>query len=123
MARPTTHDDLPDYLRAQHSVAHIEAEYVVKYPSLGQHLLAALAEAERLGLTVEAGAITLPKTDEELDNALTQAQRSWDVSAERYEKAVVDPESVEVGIWRKITNDWARENGLPEVEWDVEMAR
>ena len=123
MARPTTHDDLPDYQRAGHIVANIESEYVVKYPSLGQHLLAALAEAERLGLTVEAGVITLPKTTDELDEALTNAQRLWDNSADRYEAALADPESVEEGIWRKIINDWARENRRPEVEWDVEMSR
>ena len=118
MARPTTHDDLPDYIREGHRVAHVEAAFVVAYPSLGQHLLAALAEAERLGLTVEAGTITLPKTTEELDEALANAQRTWDHSAERYDAALLDPDSVEPGIWRKITNDWARENDRAEIVWD-----
>lgn len=120
MARPANHADLPDYVREGHRVAHIEAEYVVKYPSLGQHLLAALAEAERLGLDVEAGTITLPKTTEELDKELADAQQSWDYSHERYANAASDPSVVEPGIWRKITNDWARENDLPEIEWDAE---
>ena len=87
MSRPTSHADLSDYVRKGHVVASIPATFITRYPSLGQHLLAALAEAERLGLPIDEDDIVIPKTDDELDAALKSAQHSWDTSHRWYAEA------------------------------------
>ena len=118
MTRPTTHDDLPDYRRQGHLVAHIPSDYVTRWPSLGQHLLAALAEADRLGLTRAGdGRIEIPLTDKELDDALKSAQRSWDTSAEWYATA---RDGGEVETWKRNSIDnWARQEGRDPIDWDA----
>jgi len=118
MSRPTTYDDLPDYARQGHLVATIAAEFVVKYPSLGQHLLSALAEAERLGMTVQGGEIRLERTTEELDEALANHQRIWDNAEERYRKAFADPSTVE-GVWQGIVNRHAADEGYPAIDFEA----
>ena len=117
MSRPETHADLPQYERGGHQVATVTADYVVKYPSLGHHLLAALAEAERLGMSIEDGVISIPKTTDELDAALAQRQRMWDNSAERYAKAAADPESVPESYWRGDVDRFAAAEGLEPINW------
>lgn len=92
MSRPTSPDDIEEYYRRGHRVAEIPADYITRYPSLGMHLLAALAEAERLGLTVKDGEITIELTDEELDRKIQSAQRSWDVGKEMHDKYLADGE-------------------------------
>ena len=116
MSRPTSHADLPDYARKGHVVASIPATFITRYPSLGQHLLAALAEAERLGLVIDGDDIVIPKDDDELDVALRSAQSSWDTSKRWYDEArngeVIDS-------WKRhsvITH--ARTEGLPVPGFD-----
>lgn len=101
MTRPSSPEDLEEYNRRGHSVATIPADYITRHPSLGMHLLAALAEAERLGLQVENGEITIPLTDEELDYKVKAAQRSWDSGKELYEKYLAD------GEWPKYYYIWS----------------
>lgn len=118
MSRPTTHDDLEDYVRKGHVVASIPSTYITRYPSLGQHLLAALAEADRLGLTVTTdGDIVIDLTTDELDTQLKSAQRSWDYDEASYRKAVAG-EPIEQ--WRRSGVDrWARTEGMDPVAWDA----
>lgn len=100
MTRPASPEDLEEYYRRGHSVATIPADYITRYPSLGMHLLAALAEAERLGLQVENGEITIPLTEEELDHKVKSAQRSWDTGKEMHDKYLAD------GAWPKYSYGW-----------------
>jgi len=85
MARPQAWEDLEDYARKGHVIASIPSTFITRHPSLGAHLLAALAEAGRLGLTVEGDEIVIEQTTEERAAALASAQRSWDYSHEKYE--------------------------------------
>lgn len=120
--RPITHDDLPDYARQGHLVALIPGDYLTRYPSLGQHLLAAIAEAERLGLRhTSDGRIEIPRTEVELDKALEQAQRSWDMDKERYEQALVNPASIEQTYWRGSVDRWAKAEGREPITWPTEQ--
>ena len=65
------------------------------------HLLAALAEAERLGLQVgDGGEIKIALTDEELDNKVKSAQRSWDAGKEMHDKYLAD------GEWPQYSYVW-----------------
>lgn len=116
MSRPTTHADLPDHVRKGHVVATIPATFITRYPSLGQHLLAALAEAERIGLTIDEDDIVIPKTDGELDAALKSAQHSWDTSQRWYDE-VSNGEVID--SWKRysvITH--AKAEGLPVPKFD-----
>lgn len=100
MTRPESHEDLDAYERRGHNVATIPSTYITKYPSLGQHLLAALAEAERLGLEVNEDMIVIPLTAEELDGKLKDAQRHWDQGKAQYEQYLRD------GQWPKYSWMW-----------------
>ena len=100
MSRPESPEDLEEYYRRGHEVATIPSDYITRFPSLGMHLLAALAEAERLGLQVENGAITIPLTQEELDAKIKSAQRSWDTGKEMHDKYLAD------GEWPKYSYVW-----------------
>jgi hypothetical protein len=116
MSRPTTHADLPDYARKGHVVATIPATYITRYPSLGQHLLAALAEAERLGLTIEDDDIVIQKTDDELDAALKSAQNSWDTSQRWYDEAA---NGEVIDSWKQYSvKSHAKAEGLLVPEFD-----
>lgn len=65
--RPECHEDLEDYQTNPHVLVKIDASYLVRYPSLGLHLLAALDEAKTLGLRVSNdGEILLPREAENL---------------------------------------------------------
>ena len=44
MTRPATYDDLPKHRTEGHLVADIPVARITAYPSLGMHLLAAIAE-------------------------------------------------------------------------------
>lgn len=120
--RPTSHDDLPDYQRQGHLVAQIPADHITRYPSLGQHLLAALAEADHLQLVrTPDGAIRIPRTTEELDASLAGAQKNWDTSARWYEDARMDPAAVEV--WKRSSVDhWAKAEGRDPIVWDAQVS-
>jgi len=119
MSRPESVEDLTDWQRKGHHLATITAGSITRHPSLGQHLLAALAEADRLGLQVENDEIVIPLNEEELEKALRSAQRSWDYNQTAYTEAVADPSSAE-GWRRSGINSWASEEGLPTVEWPAD---
>jgi hypothetical protein len=117
ITRPTSYDNLADYQREGHLVAQITAEYAVRFPSLGQHLLAALAEAKHLGLEVEDGTIRIARTTDELDASLASEQRSWDHIRDYYLKAVDDPASITEPYRRGWVDTFATNEGLPAIEW------
>ena len=101
MSRPTSPDELDDYERQGHRVANIDSSYITRYPSLGMHLLAALAEAAHLGLEVkEDGEIIIPLTEEELTRKVESAQRSWDYGKKQHE------EYLESGEWPTYSYLW-----------------
>lgn len=116
MTRPTTYDDLDEYNRKGHVVASIPTDYITTYPSLGMHLLAALTEADRLGLARDGNDIVIPLTGGELDSKLKSAQRSWDSSTEWYQQAV---SGAPVEQWKRYsTVCHAKAEGLPVPEFD-----
>lgn len=117
MSRPITFDDLPDYYRNGHVVASIPTGYITRYPSLGQHLLAALAEADRLGLSLVGDDIVIPLTDDELSSNLRQVQRNWDAGNAWYEEAMVSG-SVTPDYRRYSVTSFAREEGRPVPTFD-----
>lgn len=101
MTRPTSHADLADYELKGHRVATIPASYITRYPSLGQHLLAALAEADRLGLVIDDDDIIIPLTEKELDTKVRSAQDSWDFGKKVYDTYLED------GVWPDRAWAWA----------------
>lgn len=114
--RPKTIEDLTEWDRRGHHVATVTANQIVNYPSLGQHLLAALAEAERLGFDVKDGEIVIPLTAEELEKKLEQKQRAWDNDQADYRKALAGEPTY---AWRRNTIDaWAKGEALEPVNWD-----
>lgn len=116
MSRPTTHADLPDYVRKGHVVATIPATYITRFPSVGMHLLAALEEAERLGLQIDGDDIVVPKSRDELDSELRNAQTLWDTHKRWYDE-VSNGEVID--SWKRysvITH--AKAEGLPVPEFD-----
>ena len=116
MARPENHEDLDDWTRKGHIVATVHSEHLTRFPSLGMRLLAALAEAERLGLTLQDGEITIPPTAEELDKKLETHQRSWDYNLARWQRLVAGEELKD---WEHTAAiDWAKTEGL-DVPEDV----
>lgn len=118
MSRPSTHDDLPDYTRQGHLVAHVPSDYITRYPSLGQHLLAALAEADTLGLVrTPEGRIEIPRTDEELDQSLEQAQRSWDYNLRRYEGVLAGDAKACPDYMRSTVDAWAKDEDRDPIDW------
>lgn len=118
MSRPESHDDLSDWQRQGHLVAQIPSDYITRHPSLGQHLLAALAEADRLGLTLDAdGSIRIPQTDDELDAQVKAQQRSWDYSAERWEKSMAGDAEACPTYMRYTVDAWAKAEGRDLVDW------
>lgn len=118
MSRPDSHDDLIDWQRQGHLVAQIPSEHLTRHPSLGAHLLAAVAEADRLGLVREDdGSIRIPLTDDELDAKVKSEQRSWDYNAERWEKSIQgDPEACPTYM-RSTLDAWAKADGRDLVDW------
>lgn len=121
--RPECHEDLEDYQTNPHVVAKIDAPYLVRYPSLGLHLLAALNEAKTLGLRVSNdGEILLPRSDVELNAALRQAQSVWDGNRDRYLRAAADPASITEGYQRNWVNRFAEAENLPAIVWDAEVS-
>ena len=120
MARPETHDDLYDHQRQGHLVAIIPSEFITRYPSLGHHLLAAIAEADHLGLIRDDdGAIRIAQTDGELDAKLDSAQRSWDYSAERWEKSMAGDPAACPSYMRTTLDMWAKAEGRDLVDWSA----
>lgn len=118
MSRPVTHDDLPEYDLKGHVVATIPATHITRFPSLGQHLLAALAEASRIGLTLDGDDIVIDKTVDELDAHLKSRQSLWDYAQARYEKAAAG-EPIESYMHYSV-NQFAKDEGLPAIEWPDE---
>lgn len=117
VTRPKSVEDLSDWESRGHSVFTIDATYCIRYPSLGQHLLAALAEAERLGMTVTDGLVEMPKTTDELDQILAGKQRNWDNDKNAYLKALDDPTTCP--DWRRNSlNAWARAEGVQEIDFE-----
>lgn len=100
MTRPYSPEDLEAYELKGHRVATIPSTYITRYPSLGQHLLAALAEAERLGLVIDDGDIIIPLTEKELDIKLKSAQDSWDFGKRVHDKYLED------GVWPDHAWSW-----------------
>lgn len=100
MSRPAVAADIDAYYLKGHTVAVIHSENLIRYPSLGKHLLASLAEAAHLGLEVGEGEIIIPLTDEEIARKIETEGRSWDFGKEAYEKYLND------GEWPKYTYLW-----------------
>jgi hypothetical protein len=116
--RPETHEDLPDYLTEGHMVALVAADYLVRFPTLGLHLLAALGEAKGLGLHVtDEGKVMLPKSDAELNTALRQQQETWDRARANYNEARVDPSSITNQYARNAVDRWAAAESQPAIVW------
>lgn len=87
MTRPSSHNDLSNYERKGSTIACIySGDSLVEHPTVAQHLTAALAEAQRLGLSIKGGDIMTIPTAEELDAKLAKAQSDWDRGAEAYLK-------------------------------------
>jgi len=113
--RPKSVADLTEWDLRGRTIATIDSQHLVKFPSLGLHLLAALAEAERLGLTVKDGEIVDPLTDEEIGAKVIAKQKSWDYDRAAYEKAR-GGEPVE--SWRRYQVDnFAAAEGLAPIDW------
>lgn len=120
MSRPESHDDLTDWQRQGHLVAQIPSEFLTRHPALGAHLLAAVAEADRLGLVREEdGSIRIPLTDDELDAKVRSEQRSWDYNAERWEKSMQGDAEACPSYLRYSVDQWARSEGRDAVDWDA----
>lgn len=120
MARPETHADLSEWQRQGHLLATIPSDFITRHPSLGQHLLAAIAEADRLGLPrTSDGEIRIPKTDDELDVALRSEQRSWDYNAERWAAATNGDPDACIPALRYSVDAWAKAEGRDAVDWDA----
>lgn len=118
MSRPESHDDLSDWQRQGHLVAQIPSEHLTRHPALGAHLLAAVAEADRIGLIREEdGSIRIPLTDEELDAKVKVEQRSWDYSAERWEKSMAGDAQACPSYMRSSVDSWANSEGRDLVDW------
>ena len=101
MTRPSSPADLKDYETKGHTVARIESAHITRHPSLGQHLLSALAEADRLGLVIDDGEILIPLTEEEPDRKVKSAQDSWDFGKDVYEGFLKS------GVWPERSWGWA----------------
>ncbi|MDR7253753.1 hypothetical protein J2X46_002743 [Nocardioides sp. BE266] len=118
---------MSDWQRQGHLVAQIPSEHLTRHPALGAHLLAAVAEADRLGLIREAdGSIRIPLTDDELDVKVKSEQRSWDWNAERWEKSMAGDTEVCPTWARSGVDAWAKAEGRDLVDWsalDEEAAR
>lgn len=121
-SRPTSHSDLPDHIREGHTVATVVADYVVAYPTVGAHLLAALTAAEALGLDISDGQIRVPKTTAELDRHLEVQQHDWDHRKQEYVNALADPSPVAPEWRRGAVNRWAKAEGVREIEWATEVS-
>lgn len=121
MSRPETIDDIDDYARAGHVVATIPPDHITAFPSLGQHLLAALAEAERLGLARVGNDIVIPLTDDELAEKLSNAQRHWDYQRESYEMWIAGTIPVDgMKSYREaLAAQHAKREGLPLLDEPV----
>lgn len=118
MSRPESHDDLSDWQRQGHLVALIPSDHITRHPALGQHLLAAIAEADRLGLVREEdGSIRIPFTTEELDAKVAGEQRSWDYNHERYEKSIAGDVEACPTYMRNSVDMWAVAEGRDPVDW------
>lgn len=115
MARPSNPSDLDKWQLRGHVIATIPSDHITKYPSLGQHLLAALAEADRLGLDRDGDDIVIPLTEAELDAKVKSAQRSWDYDKATYEAALAGED---IEGWRLSSmHNWCKAEGIeiPEV--------
>jgi len=123
MTRPETIDDLTPYERQGHDVATITPANITRHPALGQHLLAALAEAERLGLEIVEDTIRIPLTDDEQAARVATAQRNWDTGKSYYDRAVAG-EPLET--WAHYTvKRWCKDEGIdiPEAVLAEEATR
>jgi hypothetical protein len=91
MTRPSSHNDLSNYDRKGLTIANIYGgDAMLEHPTIGQHLTAALVEAQRLGLSIKGGDIMTVLTAEELDAKLATAQADWDRGEEAYLKYLED---------------------------------
>jgi len=87
MTRPSSHEDLSNYDRKGSTLAIIySGDAALEHPTVTQHLMAALAEAQRLGLGIKGGEIATIPTEAELDKKLATAQSDWDRGEAAYMK-------------------------------------
>lgn len=120
MPRPVTFTDLPEHSQRGATIATFPSpDLTLEFPSLGAHLVAAVSEARALGLIYDAGEIRVPLDEGQMEARLATAQRDWDATGEAYERALVDPASIE-GWRRSSVNWWANREGLPTVAWPKE---
>lgn len=86
MARPKTHDDLPNHSkRAQRAVFYVD-EFITE-PTLTQLYAQFIEQANESGVVERNGStinVLRTKTSTELDTELEDAQRVWDGSQKRY---------------------------------------
>ncbi len=120
MSRPI---DLPEYQREPKLLLHYDTELAATHPSVGVHLMAAAAEAQRLGLIlgVDGGSgiavVRVARSADELAKALEAAQKGWDADLARYDKAFDDPASVPAGWQRDSVDRFAADNDFDAVDW------
>jgi hypothetical protein len=75
------------------------------------HLLAAVAEADHLGLVRDDDKILIPLTSKELDLALKSEQMSWDYGKKAYEALIAGGE---IEKWQEYSvRTWAESEGMP----------
>ena len=91
MTRPSSHEDLSNYEREGSAIASIHGgDAMLNHPTVAQHLMAALVEAQRVGLSVNGGTITTILTEEELAAKVAVAQERWDLGQKTYKQYLAD---------------------------------
>ena len=128
MARPETHNDLDRWRTKPVELATINTTEFLQTGSarLCAAIFSLIEAAEADGYVVDRDTFTVSreKTQEELDEVLSEAQRGWDADQERYEKAAADPAAfLEENSWATFyVNNHAEKEGLPTVEWPEEAS-
>jgi hypothetical protein len=120
MARPTTIEDVDEYLKAPHTFITVDLQFLTRDIAVGAAVLNLINEARR---SVEFSfsedgefKVTVPRSDAELAAALRSAQRSWDHGEELHAK-VVDGGDIET--WQRgAVNRWLKAEGREPIDWD-----
>lgn len=119
MARPEKWQDLPKWQTEGEELVRVN-QAVGKVPDVAVSFYAALHLASAVeGLVVKDGVIILEKTEEQLQDALTSAQRQWDKNYDDLVMADVNRLFAEgLTSWRKSQlKKFAEDEGLDVPEY------
>ena len=121
MSRPEVFEDLSEWDRKDHTFLDVSREYITEDVTVGAAVLALIDACRKSDVfTVSEDGefkVSLPMTATERENALKNAQNTWDYREKTYNNLYAAERQVESWARYQIDN-WAKEEGLEAPDWE-----